>query len=380
MFTIHLRAEAQKLLSNLTEAQRNDFEKIKSVCQIGMTQKKKRSHTDVSLDISDVKRALLPQTMAIRKLAQKAYPDLTLDQLEVHVIDQFINGLGHRELQKHVQFRHPRTLHEAIGLATEYEALEGSLDRVNKPPNEETTVAPIVGSSTCKKESQGYPNITLDQISKLIDTKLDKLLPRNESRDKSLINQRDSSSSRKTEYFRSRSPEPKSNPKSPIRTRKRLYCTLCKRNIHSTENCYFRQNEESNTSYKETEQQYDNAVTSNDNSKSCTVSTVIVEASVNANQTDTKSFQETVKTSKCLNCKHQTVAAETECKQETQSKANQDKAETYEPGHEKMCLMSYANNKGADQSAHSRSLINAFVVRCLDSIIPLVSIAEISRL
>ena len=53
----------------------------------------------------------------------------------------------------------------------------------------------------------------------------------------------------------------------------------------------------------------------------------------------------------------------------------------YEPGHEKMCLMSYANNKGADQPAHPRSLISAFVVRCLiDSIISLDSIAEISRL
>ena len=42
--------------------------------------------------------------------------------------------------------------------------------------------------------------------------------------------------------------------------------------------------------------------------------------------------------------------------------------------------MSYANNKGADQPAHSRSLISAFAVRCLDSIISLDSIAEISRL
>ena len=42
--------------------------------------------------------------------------------------------------------------------------------------------------------------------------------------------------------------------------------------------------------------------------------------------------------------------------------------------------MSYANNKGADQPAHPRSLISAFVVRCLDSIISLDSIAEISRL
>ena len=51
-----------------------------------------------------------------------------------------------------------------------------------------------------------------------------------------------------------------------------------------------------------------------------------------------------------------------------------------EPGHEKTCLMSYASNKGADQPAHARSLISAFVVRCLVSIISLDSISEISRL
>ena len=42
--------------------------------------------------------------------------------------------------------------------------------------------------------------------------------------------------------------------------------------------------------------------------------------------------------------------------------------------------MPYANNKGADQPAHPRSLINAFVVHCLDSIIPLVSISKLSSL
>ena len=38
------------------------------------------------------------------------------------------------------------------------------------------------------------------------------------------------------------------------------------------------------------------------------------------------------------------------------------------------------NNKGADQPVHLRSLISAFVVRCLDSIISLVSVTEISSL
>ena len=43
---------------------------------------------------------------------------------------------------------------------------------------------------------------------------------------------------------------------------------------------------------------------------------------------------------------------------------------SFEPGHAKMCLMLNANNKGADQPAHPRSLISAFVVRSLDSIMP----------
>ena len=42
-------------------------------------------------------------------------------------------------------------------------------------------------------------------------------------------------------------------------------------------------------------------------------------------------------------------------------------------------FLPYANNKGADHPAHPRSLISAFVVHCLDSIISLLSIAEISR-
>ena len=41
--------------------------------------------------------------------------------------------------------------------------------------------------------------------------------------------------------------------------------------------------------------------------------------------------------------------------------------------------MPYANDKGTDQPAHPRSLISTFVVRRLDSIIPLLTIAEISR-
>ena len=42
--------------------------------------------------------------------------------------------------------------------------------------------------------------------------------------------------------------------------------------------------------------------------------------------------------------------------------------------------MSYANNKGADQPAHPRSLISVFVVPCLDIIMSLVSVTKMSSL
>ena len=45
----------------------------------------------------------------------------------------------------------------------------------------------------------------------------------------------------------------------------------------------------------------------------------------------------------------------------------------------KPVLAIYANNKGADQPKHPHSLISAIVVCCLDGIIFLLAIAEISR-
>ena len=48
-------------------------------------------------------------------------------------------------------------------------------------------------------------------------------------------------------------------------------------------------------------------------------------------------------------------------------------------GHAKMCLIPYANNKGADQPAHPRSLISTFVVRCLDSMIFILALSKVSK-
>ena len=48
------------------------------------------------------------------------------------------------------------------------------------------------------------------------------------------------------------------------------------------------------------------------------------------------------------------------------------------PQREKTCLRGFANNTGADQPAHPRSLISAFVIRFLESSIYRLATGEIS--
>ena len=52
----------------------------------------------------------------------------------------------------------------------------------------------------------------------------------------------------------------------------------------------------------------------------------------------------------------------------------------YEPHHEKTCLCHMRTTRGADYPAHPHSLISTFIVRCLDSIIPILDESKISRL
>ena len=63
------------------------------------------------------------------------------------------------------------------------------------------------------------------------------------------------------------------------------------------------------------------------------------------------------------------------------TKANGSEANSYKYHIVLKCVVclfiwasSFANNKGADQPAHPRSLISTFVVRCLDSMICILAI------
>ena len=96
MISIHLRGEAQKLLSGLTISQLNDYSTLKAIlsdrydpkekevtyrCQFRFRRRENgESASDYGYNLS--------------KLAQKAYPNLTLRQLEVHVKTSLLMALA----------------------------------------------------------------------------------------------------------------------------------------------------------------------------------------------------------------------------------------------------------------------------------------------
>ena len=95
---------------------------------------------------------------ALRRLASKAFPTISLNAQEQWVLDQFVNGLGNSEIRKHVQFAHPRNLHEAISLATEYECFEMSSSRRNTKP---------VNGRVCIVEDKQEDKVLKDILSNL---------------------------------------------------------------------------------------------------------------------------------------------------------------------------------------------------------------------
>ena len=105
---------------------------------------------------------------ALRRLASKAFPTISLNAQEQWVLDQFVNRLGNSEIRKRVQFAHPRNLHEAISLATEYECFEMRLSRRNtKPVNGRVCIVEDKTEDKVLKDILSNLKKNNDQINKL---------------------------------------------------------------------------------------------------------------------------------------------------------------------------------------------------------------------
>ena len=143
MLSMKLKCEAQKLLRTLTIAQLVHYESLKQALIQRFNHKERQ--VAYRCEFRNRKRQMNENPVefgsTLRRLGRKAYPDMTVEALEVHLVDQNIMGLGSFDLQKHVQLQHPKNLEQAVNLALEYtnicsndlgKVLKPSLDNVDK--------------------------------------------------------------------------------------------------------------------------------------------------------------------------------------------------------------------------------------------------------
>ena len=168
MLTIKLRGEAQKLLTTLSYLQVMNYSALKqSLIQRFNPKEREITYRCEFRTRKRTKNELCSDYgYALRRLAQRAYPNLPYNALEVIVIDQFIMGLGSLELQKHVQFKHPNTLNEAISMAMEYTSVCGFLDQRTQPlemTDKVTSLASLQTRPSCQ-EQKTYTHNEMDDI------------------------------------------------------------------------------------------------------------------------------------------------------------------------------------------------------------------------
>ena len=66
--------------------------------------------------------------LALIRLVTSAYPSLSQEAKEDLSVEQFITGLPSKEIQQHIRFGRPRSMEDAITLATEFESFYGKCE------------------------------------------------------------------------------------------------------------------------------------------------------------------------------------------------------------------------------------------------------------
>ena len=125
-----LRGSAQQILSELSPHEVEDFDRIKALLKRRFDPVEKETLRRIEFRARMKKRdeTVSEFGYALNRLAACAYPDMPVGARETIIIDQFVNGLPSRDLRRHVQFNHPKTIHEAIALALEFESFDSRFE------------------------------------------------------------------------------------------------------------------------------------------------------------------------------------------------------------------------------------------------------------
>lgn len=132
---IHMKGEALSVLGDLPFSLRFDYRAL--VQELNRRFNPPEREAAWKLEFRNRQRSSTESVMTyaydLKKLANKAFPRMSYETRDLWVMDQFQNGLSDKDMKRHVQFGHPKSLHEAISLAVEFEAFEGGSKGLRKP-------------------------------------------------------------------------------------------------------------------------------------------------------------------------------------------------------------------------------------------------------
>lgn len=131
-----LRGIAQKTVSELNPYQLNDYYFLKRT--LGQRFNPIERETAHRFEFKNRRKqkdeSITDYGHALRRLATQAYTSLDLNSIETLVVEQFVDGVGNKDLKRYVQLlNRPQTLDQAISYAIEYEAFEGPVEKTRKP-------------------------------------------------------------------------------------------------------------------------------------------------------------------------------------------------------------------------------------------------------
>ncbi|XP_061183328.1 uncharacterized protein LOC133191598 [Saccostrea echinata] len=156
-----LRGEAQKILGDLSQEQRKDYDNLKSILSSRFCPKELvvAHRVDFRSRLRKQNESPSDYGFALRRLGNLAFPDMAYSDREIVILEQFMSGIGNSEIRSHVILHHPKTLESAISLATEFEAVKGPQLFITKP-----------SVNSVKTENEDTHVKTSDELSSLVQT------------------------------------------------------------------------------------------------------------------------------------------------------------------------------------------------------------------
>ena len=158
-----LKGEAQRLLTNLPVYITENYEALvfELSNRFGSSEIKTASRAEFRNRNKRQDETPVQYGYELRRLAARAFPDVAPAALDEWILDRFIAGLLNVDMKRHVQFGHPKTLNEAISLATEHESFD-SAHKSRKPASVNT----VSDDNTIKMLKENIDMLT-NKIKKL---------------------------------------------------------------------------------------------------------------------------------------------------------------------------------------------------------------------